>query len=306
MTRGGARREPGLRRAIDAVWREVDSPRCGRIGYYVDETGGGPPLVLVHSLNAAPSAVEMKPIFDRFRGERPVFALDLPGFGRSERGDRDYTPELLADAVDELTGSAVKGRADVVALSLGAEIAARAIVAAPERYSSLCLISPTGFSRRTPPGPGVVDGIERVLGISFVADPIFRALTSKASIRFFLARNFVGPPAREMIDYAITSAAQPGARFAPFRFLSGRLFTRDALESLYDRLRLPVLVLYDEDPNVSFDRLEDWLRRGPGRSAERISPTLGLPHWERLEACVEALERFWGTVTRESCADLDR
>jgi hypothetical protein len=106
----------GLRDAIEAERRSIDTRDCGRVGYYVDDSVAGRPLLLVHSLNAAPSAMEMRPLFDHYRRERPVVALDLPGFGISERGDRDYTPELLADAVDAVAGVAFDAPADLIPL----------------------------------------------------------------------------------------------------------------------------------------------------------------------------------------------
>ncbi|MBX9795083.1 MAG: hypothetical protein K2Y02_12360, partial [Burkholderiaceae bacterium] len=36
--------------------------------------GNGPPMLLVHSVNAACSAAEMRPLFDRYRATRTVFA----------------------------------------------------------------------------------------------------------------------------------------------------------------------------------------------------------------------------------------
>lgn len=297
MSASSEARAWALRPAVDASCRTLDVPRAGRIACYADETSAAKsarrPLLLVHSLNAAPSAMEMTPLFERFRAERRVHALDLPGFGRSERGDRDYTPDLLADAVDAIGRSIGDGPIDVIALSLGAEIAARAVARDPSRYASLALISPTGFSGRNPPTGPLVEAFARALATPWLGEPLFRALTSEASIRFFLSRNFEGEPDSEMIDYAAETARQPGARFAPFRFLTGRLFTPNALEVLYEPLTIPTTVLFDRDPNVGFDRLAEWVRARPNRSSIRIAPTLGLPHWEQLERCAEALEAFW-------------
>ncbi|GAC1631487.1 MAG: hypothetical protein NVS9B10_24950 [Nevskia sp.] len=57
------------------------------------------PLLLIHSINASGSAYEIKPLYAHYRGERPVLALDLPGFGCSGRSDRACTPRLMTDAV---------------------------------------------------------------------------------------------------------------------------------------------------------------------------------------------------------------
>src|SRR4051794_5060639 len=57
--------------AIDAERRTFISPNAGMLSYYVDRTAVGRPLVLIHSINAAASAYEMKPIFEAYRGKRP-------------------------------------------------------------------------------------------------------------------------------------------------------------------------------------------------------------------------------------------
>jgi pimeloyl-ACP methyl ester carboxylesterase len=100
-----------------------------------------------------------------------------------------------------------------------------------------------------------------------------------------------------MIEYAYATSHQPGAKHAPFHFLSFKLFTPDALTSLYAPLELPVLVLYDRDPNITFDRLPDFLMQHPNWRARRIEPTLGLPHWEQPERTARELDEFWAAST---------
>src|SRR4051812_14035744 len=46
--------------AIDAERRTFISPNAGMLSYYVDRSAVGRPLVLIHSINAAGSAYEMK------------------------------------------------------------------------------------------------------------------------------------------------------------------------------------------------------------------------------------------------------
>jgi pimeloyl-ACP methyl ester carboxylesterase len=116
--------------------------RPGRLSYHADTSHAGRPLVLIHSINAAPSAFEMKPLFDHYRSTRPVYAPDLPGFGASDRSNRAYSPELYAKVLSDFLTAVVRDRADVIAFSLSSEFAAR-YVGSYCRIASNSMISST-------------------------------------------------------------------------------------------------------------------------------------------------------------------
>lgn len=282
--------------AIDADCHEFDSRSAGRAAYYVASSPhDAPPLVLLHSVNAAPSAFEMRPLFDHYRATRSVFAPDLPGFGRSQRSDRPYSPALYAGFIGDFLRDVVARPADVVAFSLSSEFAARAVLESRLPVRSMTLISPTGFSpRRAPSGPGT-DRFLRALRLPLIGDGLYRLLTTRPSIRYFLGQSFVGDTPADMIDYAYATSHQPGAKHAPFHFLAMKLFSPDAFEALYARLELPVLAVHDRDPNISFERLDDIVAR-PNWQRVIVRPTLGLPHWERPAETFAALDRFWAQV----------
>lgn len=269
------------------------------IAYYADASADGIPLVLIHSVNAAPSAIEMKPLFDHYRSVRPVFAPELPGFGASDRRDLEYTPSLFAESLCEFVDATAGQGADVVALSLSSEFAARAARLAPHLFRSLTLVSPTGFGNRKPPREQTSNRIVRLLRNPVLGPGLFGLLTSKPSIRYFLNLSFVERAPDELVDYAWRTAHRSGARFAPTAFVSGRLFAADAVAELYEPLALPVLVLYDRDPNISFERLPALIDSRSNWRAERISPSRGLPHFENLDAVTGALDSFWAEIDRD-------
>ena len=259
---------------------------------YQGELTGGAPLVLLHSINAVPSAMEMRPLFEHFRDKRPVLAPDLPGFGISDRPDVAYTPSLYARWLTEWLES-LDQPADVVALSLTGEFMARAILEQGAKVRSLSLISPTGMGARTPPTMPNGSRVDRFLSSPWVGRPLFRMLTSQPSIRWFLGQAFVGATPEHMVRYALETASQPGAHHAPLKFLTFSLFTEQAVSRLYSRLKLPCLVLYDRDPNIGFERLPELTDVHSQWAAKQLSPSLGLPHWELTTETIEALEDFW-------------
>ena len=279
--------------------------RTGRtIHYYFDRSGEGNPLVLIHSINAAASAYEMRPIFEHYRRERPVYALELPGFGFSERADDDYTPELYADEIACFLREEVGQPADVVALSLSSEFAARAALENPDLFHSLVLISPTGFMdgihNEGPPLGGhssVSSVLHPILSVPLWSQALYDRLTSQASIHHFLQKSFAGPVDVGLEEYSYLSAHQPNARYAPLRFIAGKLFTPHIREEVYERLQIPVLVLYDEDEYVTFEALPHMVQQDPNWQSKRITPTRGLPHFEKMRETGLALDQFWQRVS---------
>lgn len=284
--------------AIAADRHDFVSAHGGRIHYYADTRAAGRPLVLIHSINAAPSAHEMKPLFEHFRSQRPVYALDLPGFGHSDRSDRPYSYTLYANTLVDFLEGVVKEPADLAAFSLGCEFAAQAALLKPELVVSLALLSPTGFSARRMPTGKSAERAYRVLRTPGLSDGLYALLTSRISIRYFYGVAFIGATPPELVDYAYATTHQPGAKHAPVYFLSGQLFHPRPLEEVYGPVTQPTLVLHDQDPNIDFNHLPDFLGRHPHWLAERIVPTRGLPQWEKPAETAAAIERFWAARVR--------
>jgi pimeloyl-ACP methyl ester carboxylesterase len=226
---------------------------AGRVGVYRSgpATSSLPPLLLVHSVNAAASAAEVAPLYSHYAATRAVFAIDLPGYGFSDRSDRPYTPRLMTDALHAVVAHMRQTlgvpQVDVLAVSLSCEFAARARQEAPDTIRRLALVSPTGFSGRRrrygPPGSTLgVPALYRVFTWPFWTEGIFRTLTRPGVIRYFLRRTWGSRVIDETLwQYAVVTTRQPGARHAPFRFVSAFLFSAD-VNTLYEALQCPVWV----------------------------------------------------------------
>jgi pimeloyl-ACP methyl ester carboxylesterase len=282
--------------ALSAVRKVMRSHTGHALSYYEDKAAHGRPLVLIHSINACASAFEMKPLFEHFRESRPVYAPDLPGFGLSNRDPREYSPELYAtELTDFLTRVKDKGDApDVVALSLSSELVARVALARKDLVHTMTFISPTGLSAKDDKrGQPMLESKAFAHSSSHWWSPIaFRAIASRPSVRHFLGKSFVGAPPQDLCSYAFATAHQPGAEHAPLAFLSGRLFT-PGIFAMYASLERPVLTLYDRDGYTTFERLDELLGMSPTWRKARIAPTRGMPHFERLEETVAAMQTFW-------------
>ena len=282
-----------LDKAIDSDGTLIEGIDDYEVYWYFDIEPEGRPLLFIHSINAAPSAIELKPLFQHFRAFRPVFAPDLPGFGRSTRRVGTMTASDFAKNIAFIINvMAPSEPPDVIALSLGCEFVTRAVVDCGAAVRSLTFISPTGFSRRQPPAAQAQKRLKRLFNFAGFGRGAFKLLRLERSIRYFYGMNFSGLVPNELVTYALKTARQPGAHEMPLQFLSMGLFTPNAAETLYSRLDVPVLVLFDQDPNVSFELFEQF-GANPAWQFQRIAPSLGMPQWEHPEETARAIETFF-------------
>ena len=287
---------PQLEKAIDSNGASISGAGDYEVYWYYDIEAEGRPLLFVHSINAAPSAIELKPLFQHFRSYRSVYAPDLPGFGRSTRHVGMMTASEFAknisSIIDQMSPSEPP---DVIALSLGCEFVARAVVECGASVRSLTFISPTGFSRRQPPPLQAQKRLRRLFDFAGFGRGAFKLLRLERSIRYFYGMNFSGSVPSELVAYALKTTRQPAAHEMPLQFLSMSLFTPNAVGLLYGKLDVPVLVLFDEDPNVTFELFEQF-EDSPTWQFKRISPSLGMPQWEHPERTVAAIESFFSEL----------
>jgi pimeloyl-ACP methyl ester carboxylesterase len=107
---------------------------------YLDQ-GTGQAVILVHGLGG--SIESWANNIDALSREMRVIALDLPGFGQSDKPKMNYTikfyRDFLASFIERLELSAA-----LVGSSLGGQIATEVAISRPDLVQRLVLISPAG------------------------------------------------------------------------------------------------------------------------------------------------------------------
>lgn len=293
--------------ALTAELRSLDE-RSGPLAYYTaspPDAGAHPPLLLLHSVNAAAGAHEVRPLFEHYRGSRPVYAPDLPGYGHSERSARDYTPRLMTDAVLDMVELIQREHGNVAIDALGVSLTSEFLSRAGNEWSaafrSLALVSPTALNRAIPRRgePGTNRGIPwllRSLQRPWLGKSLFRALSSPGSVRFFLRKTWGSKQIDEtMFNYSCLTARQEGARYAPFYFLSGYLFSADAF-SLYESLRQPVWMSHGVRGDFTDYRLKKQLLARENWQCQ-VFDSGALPYFEVPDDFINAYDEFLAGVS---------
>jgi len=200
----------------------------GRIFY--KELGlqnSGVPIVFVHGIGAGISSFMWRKNFDALSEKFRVYALDLLGFGFSDKpAAAHYSPDLYVELISDFIREVVGGPANLVASSLGAAYAVCVAEEHPELVNALILNSPAGYDTlNTRPGMSgaAFYGLLQspVLGTSF-----YNVMASERSIRDYARRTLFYDYRRvtnRLVSNLYATSHQAGAQHAVAAFLSGYL-----------------------------------------------------------------------------------
>lgn len=204
----------------------------------------GLPLVFIHGVGAGSSSFMWRKNFDVLARDFRVYAVDLLGFGFSNKPSTapysaDLYVELITDFIREVAGYP----ANIVASSLGAAYTIRVADEHPDLIKSMVLNAPTGAGKlNTRPGMAgaAFYGLLQspVLGTSF-----YNVMASERSIRDYSRKHLFYDHRRvtnRMVANFYATSHQQGAQHAIAAFLSGYLNTdtRTAFSRLTQRVML--------------------------------------------------------------------
>jgi pimeloyl-ACP methyl ester carboxylesterase len=115
----------------------------------IDETGEGPPLVLLHGVGA--SRAVWRRVTPSLAEDHHVIAPDLPGFGESSPPTEGFELDGAATLLAERLADRARGPFDLLGNSLGGAVALKLAAARPDLVRRLLLAAPAGFAPRSAP-----------------------------------------------------------------------------------------------------------------------------------------------------------
>jgi len=115
----------------------------GRVMVYRAGNREGEAVVLVHGL-ASNAPRDWPRLVAALAPRYDVFALDLPGFGASDKGNKLYSPENYARVIEQVVAPRVGRPFHLVGHSMGAAISLAYAAAHPQRVKQLVLADMAG------------------------------------------------------------------------------------------------------------------------------------------------------------------
>ena len=266
--------------------------RGGDLAYSV--AGEGEPLLLVHGVYAGASSFEFRKNFEELSKSFRVYALDLLGCGLSERLSRRYEPEDVASQVEDFVREEIGDSAHLVASSLSAALVVPAVVRSPRLFQKLVLICPTGYRTLDRPSGLLGDVIYGLFLAPVLGNTLYHVIVSEWGIRYYLgsmAYHDADLVTDELIEEYYSMSHQPGARYFPAAFVSGKLNL--GVADLWPRVPHRTLICWGlEARTVPVREAQRFVENNP-RSEPRIFKGAALlPHDERARTFNEELKTF--------------
>jgi len=162
---------------------------------YIDEGSGDNIILFIHGLGSNAKGW-IKNIPDLSKQYR-VIAVDLPGYGKSDKGYYPFSLTFYATVLTEMMTELGISEAVLTGHSMGGQIALVTALQHPHRVSKLVLISPAGFELFE---PGEADWMRNAVTPEFVKETPIR------NIDINLKSNFYKTPADA--EFMITERIQ--------------------------------------------------------------------------------------------------
>lgn len=205
--------------------------------YYIDR-GTGPVVVLIHGLGDQASV--WKGSIDPLAKTHRVVALDLIGFGHSDKPPFDYRPETLVDFLDGFLRALQVERASLVGNSLGGQVAALYAIEHPSRVDRLVLVDAGGYGIN----PNTISPrMKQALRLSTRDD--YRYFSS---FTFYDTKKYY--PTDAFLDYAMSERVKRGDGYTIGKLADALLRNDDVLDGRLGAIKVPTLLVWGR-----YDRL---------------------------------------------------
>ncbi|HEX4206785.1 MAG TPA: alpha/beta fold hydrolase [Ktedonobacteraceae bacterium] len=222
--------------------------KYGDMFYEVKGARDAKPLLLVHGFGPGASSYEWRKNIDVLAEHYRVYAVDLLGFGLSDRQDIDYDAELYTDLLNDFLREVVEQPAIVVAHGLSCGYIIACAFRRPQLFERVVLVSPDPeLLQEHFPTPASA-ALKLLLRTPIVGEFIYNMLTSRQAIRNYYDKegyHNLGLLTDELVEYISTNAHQPESRYAAAAHVSNHL-TMDVREP-FARLQVPTIAIWGRE-----------------------------------------------------------
>lgn len=214
---------------------------------YVEQGSGSQTLILIHGLGSYLPAWD-KNIPELSKNYRTI-ALDLPGYGKSSKGNYEFSMTYYAQVIREFCYAMKIDEVVLVGHSMGGQIALTAALQYPDLVKKMVLIAPAGFETFN---KGQREWLGNVLSLDAVK------YTTVEQIKTNLSYNFYNMPEDAEFMYTDRVAMRTASDFDAYCFAVSRSVKGMTDQPIFDflpQIKQPTLAIFGKYDNLIPNRI---------------------------------------------------
>lgn len=208
--------------------------KIGDIRVRYADLGSGTPVLLIHGLGG--SIESWTNNIEELAKTMRVIAIDLPGFGRSDKLKISYTIKFYRDFIVDFLKQLQIGKISMVGSSLGGHVAAETAISHPGLVKKLVLISPAGALPRSFKGSPALRRYVKVLDAKSVQE-VRKALYAVDN----------KPVDDSYAKTVLEKISVPGAKHAFLSALRGSARAPRLTNNRLTKIKAPTLLLWGKE-----------------------------------------------------------
>ena len=253
-----------------------------KTAYYSTE-GEGTPIVFLHGGGVDHAMLSWKTIMQTWTGSQPLVALDLPGYGNSDKPELEYSLSFYTGFLKAFLDTLNAQNVTLCGLSMGGAIALQYALRYPEYIGKLVLVAPWGVSASAP--YSLMGRLRVRLPLNQV---VYKTLQNRWLAKNIIAGSLIGNREKitpEILDEVQTAAHSKDAARVFQSFQISELWGEHPvghLIPLLPQIKVPTLFIQgDKDPGVKVGDVKQAAASMPNARVEIFEHH---KHWVQKES----------------------
>lgn len=267
--------------------------RFGKLRYIKE--GNGTPTLLIHDLTVGSSIYEFSKIINSLSNNHEVFAIDLLGYGLSDKPNMTYTNYLYVQLVNDFIKNIIGKKADIIATGSSSQIAIMACHNDPENINKMIFINPQSLYESNQIPSKQTKVFKLLLEIPVIGTFIYNLFTNKASIEKTFKKEYFYNPLniedKDILAYVEAAHLPDHSSRHVFASYVGKYINTNIIHALKE-INHSIYIIGGASKEDIRTTLENYLYYNSAIESSYIPYSKHLPHLETPENVINHIEMF--------------
>ncbi len=267
--------------------------RFGKIRYM--KKGSGTPLLLIHNLTAGSSLYEFHKIMGELSEKYEVYALDLLGYGLSDKPRMTYTSFLYVQLITDFVKNVIGRKTDIIVTGDSSQLAVMTCHNNPEVFNRIILINPQSLHQLNLIPTKQTKALKLLIELPILGTFVYNIINSKHAFRKLFTKQYFFDPSKiqESDIMAYVEASHLDLIHAKYTFSSylGRYMNFNILHALKEINHSIFFIAGEKKADIKAI-VENYLYYNNSIETAYIPDTKQYPHLESPQKLLSQISIF--------------